>query len=259
MPDGAQFSTGRIPRDLPPDMADRLIVALDVDTANQARRVVKQLDGLVSFFKIGLGLFFQPGVNALIDELVRDKKKVFLDYKMFDIGETVRRGVESAVKRGITFLTVHGDADILSSAVKGRGNSKTLKIFSVSVLTSLDDQDLADMGYSKTVKELIQIRVRNAVNCGCDGIIASPNDSPDELRNLVNDNNLLIATPGIRMLNDSTDDHARAGSPSDAIFNGADYLVVGRPIIREAFPRPKAVEIIEEMKRGQERRLSGAG
>jgi orotidine-5'-phosphate decarboxylase len=252
MPDGAQVV--RPQRHLPPDMSDRLIVALDVDTVDQARRLVKQLDGLIGFFKIGLGLFFQPGVDALIDELVRANKKVFLDYKMFDIGATVRRGVASAAGRGISFLTVHGDADILRSAVQGRGDSKTLKILSVSVLTSLDDQDLAAMGYSTTVKQLIGIRVKNAVACGCDGIIASPNDRPDELRRLVNDNNLLIATPGIRLPDDATDDHARAGSPSDAIFNGADYLVVGRPIIRADVPRPKAQEIIEEMKRGQERR-----
>jgi orotidine-5'-phosphate decarboxylase len=253
MPDGAQFVRNPTPRNLPSDMAERLIVALDVESVESARALVRVLDGTVSFFKIGLWLFLQPHVNQLIDELVASRKKVFLDYKMFDISETVRRGVESAVSRGITFLTVHGDAEIMKAAVDGRADSD-LKVFAISVLTSLNDSDLKSMGYGLSVRELIELRVRNAVNIGCDGIIASPNDKPDELRTLVNDDNLLIATPGVRMDGDSVDDHARAGTPADAIFNGADYLVVGRPIIRDGDPLAKARSIIEDMRRGHEKR-----
>ena len=237
-------------------MAERLIVALDVVSVDAARSMVAALDGVAGFFKIGMWLFVQPGVERLIDELVADGKNVFLDYKMYDIGETVRRGVESVAGRGIAFLTVHGDVEIMAAAVAGRGSS-SLKIFAVSVLTSLDDRALASMGYATTVKELIELRVRNAVAAGCDGVIASPNDCPDELRRLVGADNLLIATPGIRSPDDTTDDHARAGTPADAIRNGADYLVVGRPILRAANPREKAAEIIAEMRRGAA--LRGAG
>ena len=239
-------------------MAERLIVALDVESVAAAQALVDELDGTASFFKIGLWLFLQPDVNPLIDGLVRAGKKVFLDYKMFDIGETVRRGVESAAARGITFLTVHGDVEIMKAAVDGRAGSD-LKVFAISVLTSLNDAALAGMGYGLSVKDLIELRVRNAVRIGCDGVIASPNDRPDELRTLVQDHALLIATPGVRMATDSRDDHARAGTPADAIFNGADYLVVGRPIVRDANPAAKARLIVEDMRRGDERRAALPG
>ena len=255
MPDGSQFVRDAYSRNLPPDIADRLIVALDVDTVEDAQKIVNQLDGTVSFFKIGLWLFLKPGVNQFIDKLIRQEKKVFLDYKMFDIGETVKIGVESAASRGISFLTVHGDTEIMSAAVAGRGET-SLKIFAVSVLTSLSDGALAQMGYNKSVKELIHMRVKSAVSIGCDGIIASPNDSPDELRQIVNSEKLLIATPGIRMADEPSDDHARAGNPADAIFNGADYLVVGRHIVRNADPLSRARLIIAEMTAGHERRVN---
>lgn len=253
MPDGSHLASGSNPRDLPDTMAERLIVALDVEDVKDARALVGVLGSAVRFYKIGFWLFFKRGVNELIDDLIKDGKRVFLDYKMFDIPESVKRGVESAVERGISFITVHGDTEIMKAAVDARSKS-SLKILSVSVLTSLDDQALSAMGYGVTVKQLIEIRVRGAVECGCDGIIASPNDRPDELRNLVKADNLLIVTPGIRMPEDTLDDHARAGSPADAIFNGADYLVVGRPIVRNAAPRQRAEQIIAEMKKGQDRR-----
>ncbi len=128
-----------MPRLLPAEMRDRLIVALDVPTVADARRLVAELDGLVSFFKIGMWLFFQPGTDGLIDELVQAGKRVFLDYKMYDIGETVRRGVAGAAARGITFVTVHGDQTIIEAAVAGRGGSP-LKVLAITVLTSMDDR-----------------------------------------------------------------------------------------------------------------------
>lgn len=226
-------------RDIPADMAERLIVALDVSSPEAAERIVQQLDGVVSFFKIGLWLLFAEGTDRLIDKLVRDKKNVFLDYKMFDIGETVQRGVERARDRGIKFITVHGDDEIIKHAVEGKGDSEFLKIFTITVLTSLDDQDLQNMGYRWTVRELIENRVRSSLKFGSDGIIASASDNPNQIRRLIDNPGLLIATPGVR--------HVGA-----AIRDGADYIIMGRPIVEAQDPRAEAERAIADM-------LAGAG
>ena len=240
-----------MPRPLPADMKDRLIVALDVPTVPEARRLVAELDGIVSFFKIGMWLFFQPGTDALIDELVAAGKQVFLDYKMYDIGETVKRGVASAAGRGISFVTVHGDRAIIEAAVAGRGGS-ALKVLAITVLTSLDDAALAAMGYRLTVEELVALRVRTALDCGCDGIIASAHDNPDRLRAASGDAaaaRLLVVTPGVRMADGAVHDHRRSANPATAIGNGADYLVVGRPILEATDRAGAALDIITEMGR----------
>ncbi len=238
-------------RPLPARMQDRLIVALDVPTVADARRVVAELDGIVSFFKIGMWLFFQPGTDALIDELVAAGRRVFLDYKMYDIGETVKRGVASAAGRGITFVTVHGDRAIIEAAVAGRGGS-ALKVLAITVLTSMDDAALAEMGYRLTVDELVARRVRTALDCGCDGIIASAHDNPDRLRAASGDPaaaRLLVVTPGVRMADGALHDHRRSADPATAIANGADYLVVGRPILEAADRLAAAQMIVHEMNR----------
>ena len=253
MSDAAPGSSARAARALPANMADRLIVALDVETPARAQELVAQLDGVVSFFKIGLWLLFQPGVNRLIDGIIDAGKKVFLDYKMFDIGETVKRGVESAARRNISFVTVHGDPEIMRSAVEGRAGSE-LKIFAISVLTSLDDAALQEMGFHMPVGDLIRLRVSSALRCGCDGIIASPNDEPDRLRALVEGDRLLIATPGVRLRGGRVDDHKRFGYPDQAIEKGADYLVVGRPVTMAPSPLAEARLIIGEMEKGWSRR-----
>jgi len=232
-------------------MAERLIVALDVNSPKDAERLVKQLDGIVSFFKIGLWLLFADGTDALITRLIDDKKDVFLDYKMFDIGETVKEGVARARERGVKFVTVHGNAEIMRAAVEGKGDSDFLKIFAITVLTSMNDDDLKEMGYSVTVRELISLRVRKALECRCDGIIASAADNPDEIRRLVSSPGLLIATPGIRPPSATLDDHKRPTTPTEAIRAGADYLVVGRPIIKAADPAVAALDIIEQMREGE--------
>jgi orotidine-5'-phosphate decarboxylase len=139
------------PRNLPADMAERLIVALDVPTIPEANRLVAALDGTVSFFKIGLWLAFAEGVDGLIKDLISANKKVFLDAKMFDIGQTVEEGVARAADRGVSFVTVHGDWQIIRSAVKGKRN-RDVKIFSITVLTSLSDQALLEMGYRLNAK-----------------------------------------------------------------------------------------------------------
>ena len=238
------------------NVKDRLIVALDVEDVEAARALVRALEGTVSFFKIGFWLLVQPDVNGLIDELVAAGKQVFLDYKMYDIGETVRRGVMGVARRGVSILTVHGDPEIMRSAVAGRdaAGPTGLRIFAVSVLTSMDDSAVAQMGYGMTVPELIDLRVRAAVAAGCDGIIASPTDRPDEIRRVTGAPGLLVATPGIRMAGAGTDDHKRPGAPDEAIAAGADYLVVGRPITQSTDPRGTAEAIVSLMKLGWERR-----
>jgi orotidine 5'-phosphate decarboxylase subfamily 1 len=158
-------------REVPEKVEDRLIVALDVPSIGEARDLVGELDGLVSFFKVGLWLQFAAGFDGLIDELIKRGKKVFLDAKMFDIGETVKQGVARAVERGFSFVTVHGDGEIMKAAVEGRGDSR-LKILAITVLTSVDQDGLRDLGYICSVEELIRLRVQRSIACGCDGIIA---------------------------------------------------------------------------------------
>lgn len=237
-------------RDVPERMAERLIVALDVPTVAEAQKLVGLLDGVVSFYKIGLGLFVKPGVDQLIDSLIKRRKNVFLDYKMFDIPETVRKGVESAKERGIKFVTVHGDREIIEAAVQGKGQSKFLKIFTITVLTSMNDNDLRAMGYRWTVKELVEHRVKDAIEYGSDGIIASAADKPNDIRRLVDNQRLLIATPGIRPPGSSADDQKRIATPAEAIQAGADYIIVGRPIIAQPNPRQRAETIIRDMEQG---------
>ena len=234
-------------RQIPRQIEDRLIVALDVPSIGQARLLVEQLDGVVSFFKIGLWLQFAAGFDGLIDDLLKKDKKIFLDAKMFDIGETVKQGVARAAERGVTFVTVHGDGEIMKAAVEGKGKSP-LKIFAITVLTSLDQGGLRDLGYLCGVEELIRLRVRRAVESGCDGIIAAPHDNPDQIRRLAGAQSLLIATPGVRLSGTSADDHKRAGTPAEAIAAGADYLVVGRPIVHSADPARAAARIIDDMR-----------
>jgi orotidine-5'-phosphate decarboxylase len=236
-------------------MADRLIVALDVPTIDSARRLVERLDGTVSFFKIGLWLAFAQGVDGLINDLVTAKKQVFLDAKMYDIGKTVEEGVARAADRGVSFVTVHGDAEIIASAVKGKRGS-AIKIFSITVLTSLSDANLAQMGYRLNAKELVHLRVSEAIKHGCDGIIASAHDNPDDIRRIAGNDRLLIATPGIRSTDDPADDHQRKASPREAIKRGADYLVVGRPVIRSEDPLARTKAIISEMDAGDQDRVA---
>jgi orotidine-5'-phosphate decarboxylase len=243
-------------RDIPERMADRLIVALDVPTPGEAEQLVDRLEGVVSFYKIGLWLLFTAGTDQLVDRLIKRGKKIFMDYKMFDIPETVSKGVTSARDRGIKFVTVHGDNEIIQAAVEGKGKSDFLKIFTITVLTSMNDADLRDMGYRLSVQELIELRVRKSLEYGSDGIIASAADNPDEIRKLVDDQRLLIATPGVRPAGSGSDDHKRLATPADAIKGGADYIIMGRPIIQHMNPRAQAEAVIADMEKGSMQRIS---
>lgn len=231
-------------------MNNKLIVALDVPTIKQAKKIVSQLDGIVSFYKIGMWLFLSDGCENFINGLIIAGRQIFLDTKMYDIGKTVEEGVRRASDRGISILTVHGDSDILEAAVKGRGFSN-LKVFGISVLTSMNDESLKEMGYALTTQELIHKRVKMASKLGCDGMIASASDNPDLLKSISGNEEFLIGTPGIRGIDDSTNDHARSATARDAIKNGSDYLIVGRPIIGHSNPAERAQKILIEMEEGQ--------
>jgi orotidine-5'-phosphate decarboxylase len=236
-------------RDIPARIEDRLIVALDVPTIAEARGLVDQLDGIVTFFKLGLWLMFAAGFERLLDDVLAKGKKIFLDTKMFDIGETVRQGVARAAERGVSFVTVHGDADIIRAAVAGKTGSD-LKILVVPVLTSLDAQGLRQLGYAGDLAGLIVDRARMAWSRGCDGIIAAPQDNPNAIRSAAEAEGLLVVTPGVRLAGSALDDHKRSGTPAAAIAAGADYLVVGRPIVKSPDPAAAARRIIEDMRSG---------
>jgi orotidine-5'-phosphate decarboxylase len=227
------------------DARRRLIVALDFDTIKDAKALVEKLGDEVDFYKVGLGLQLDGG-DEFATWLKKNGKRVFLDYKYYDIQETIRRAVAKAADFGVDFLTVHGVSGILESAVKGRGNSK-LKILCVTVLTSMDAQDLEEMGFpdSVTVQDLVVHRARNAIKAGIDGVIASAQEA-EKLKSEFVDK-LMIVTPGIRPDWSSKDDQKRTSTPFDAIRAGADYLVIGRPITNAVDPVVAAHKTITEM------------
>jgi orotidine-5'-phosphate decarboxylase len=230
---------------MPQRAGDRLIVALDTDDVDAARDMVQALDGLVDFFKIGLVLQLAAGTQDFIDELLRAGKRVFLDYKYYDIPQTVRKAVERASGIGVEFLTIHGPSGIMKEAVKGR--SGKLKLFTVTVLTSMDATDMAEMGYTATsIEELVLYRARKALEAGCDGVIASGHEAA-RIKQLAK--GLLVVTPGIRQDGSTEDDQKRRMTPRSAILSGADYLVLGRPITKPGHggPREAAAQILAEM------------
>lgn len=232
------------------DAKERLIVALDVPTIAEAKRLVQRLDGLVSFFKIGLELQLAAGLD-FVQWLIQEEKKVFLDYKYFDVEETIKRAVAQVAAIGASFLTVHGHGRIIRAAVEGRGQSD-LKILSVTVLTSLDAFDIRDLGFECSVEELVLYRARKALEAGCDGVITSGHEAR-AIRELAKDR-LLIVTPGIRPEGTRRNDHKRYVSPAEAIEAGADYLVVGRPIRNTNDPRMAAEKILAGMQSAFARR-----
>jgi orotidine-5'-phosphate decarboxylase len=217
------------------DAKDKLIVALDLPSYDEARALVDRLGDTISFYKIGLELLFSDGLS-LARELKRDGKRVFLDLKFLDIGNTMERAVASAANLGVDFITIHGhDTKSLKAAVRGRANSD-LKLLAVTVLTSLDQSDLDEQGIAATPGELVLSRARLAQNAGIDGVIASGQEAA-AVRAKAGPG-FLIVTPGIRLPGGETGDQARITTPEEALRDGADHLVVGRPI--NAAKDPKA-------------------
>ena len=228
---------------------DRLIVALDLESAKEAQAMVDALEGVVDFFKIGLTLQLAPGVEGLIHHLIKDrKKKVFLDYKYYDIASTLTKAVSRAADLGVHFLTVHGTSECIRGAMAGR-RGKDLKIFIVTVLTTHDKADIEELGYTKhTVQELVLHRAKKALEAGCDGVIASGQEAK-LIKGLAAklSKALWVVTPGIRPDGYPEDDQKRKTTPAQAILAGADYLVMGRPITEAVNPKQAAEETISEM------------
>lgn len=231
---------------------ERLIVALDLADVEAARKMVQQLKGAVDFFKIGLALQLAEGVRDFILELIADGNRVFLDYKYYDIPETLKKSVARAATLGVHFLTVHGSSALIKAAVEGRGSTQ-LKLFTVTVLTNWDKDDLSEMGYTRhTVEEVVLFRAQKALEAGCDGVITSGREaravrdlSKNLRRNLSRE--LLIVTPGIRPDGYAEDDQKRRTTPKDAILAGADYLVIGRPITDAGDPLEAARRILSQI------------
>jgi orotidine-5'-phosphate decarboxylase len=226
-----------------PNPRERLIVALDLPTVAAAEAMIKKLGNSVSFYKIGYQLGFAGGL-PLAEKLAGAGKQVFLDFKLHDIGNTVAKGVASIAKLGATFLTVHAYPQTMHAAVDARAKTK-LRILAVTVLTSYDDSDLAAAGYDFTVPELVAERAAQARDIGIDGLVCSAAEAAS-LRSIVGPRMVLV-TPGIRPASADRDDQKRIMTPSSAIAAGADYLVVGRPILEADNPKAAAEKIVAEI------------
>jgi orotidine-5'-phosphate decarboxylase len=221
---------------------DRLIVALDLSSVEAAEAMIGRLGDAVTFYKIGYQLAYAGGL-PLVSRLAGSGKKVFLDLKMHDIGNTIARGVESVAKLGATFLTVHAYPQTMKAAVEARGPN--LKILAVTVLTSYDDGDLHAAGYRLNVSDLVEARAQQAQVLGVDGIVSSA-EEVGRLHKIVG-HQMSLVTPGIRPAGTATGDQKRIMTPGRAIAAGADYLVVGRPIVEAADPRAAAEAIHAEI------------
>src|SRR6266849_5229113 len=216
--------------------AERLIVALDVATSNEAKVLVERLGDAARFYKVGLELFMAGGYFELLEWLVQRGDKVFVDLKFFDVPETVRRAVANLRGRGVSFATVHGNQAMMEAAAQEKGE---VKILAVTVLTSLDRGDLDDLGFSCDVERLVLSRARRAMEAGCDGVVSSGLEA-SRIKSEFHDR-LLVVTPGIRPVdNRPVDDQKRTVDVAQAFANGADYIVVGRPIRQAADPRAAA-------------------
>jgi len=220
--------------------SDRLIFAMDVPEADQARSLAERLGDSVTFYKLGLELMMAGGYFGLIDWMVERDKKVFVDLKFFDVPATVGRAVARLASRGVTFATVHGNQGIMEAAAASKGD---VKVLAVTALTSLDRGDLDDLGFKCDVGELVLSRARRALEAGCDGVVASGLELPAMRKEV--DNRLLVVTPGIRPVeNRPSDDQKRVVTVEQAFRDGADYIVVGRPI-RDAEDPQVAAEGIQ--------------
>ena len=222
---------------------DRLIVALDVPSVAVAEAVIAQLGDSVTFYKIGYQLAYAGGL-PLVRQLTGAGKKVFVDLKLHDIGNTVARGVESLATLGATFLTVHAYPQTMKAAVEGRAGSG-LKILAVTVLTSYDDDDLHAAGYRLGVSDMVEARAQQAQVLGVDGLVCSPEEAAG-VRKIIG-HQMHLVTPGIRPAGSDVGDQKRIMTPSRAISGGADYLVVGRPITEAADPKAAADAIQAEI------------
>ena len=216
---------------------ERLIVALDVPTIAEAKALVETLGDTVVFYKIGLELFMSGQYFELLEWLNQQHKKIFVDLKFFDVPATVGRAVAQLNGKGVTFATVHGNDSIMRAAAENKGD---VQILAVTVLTSLDRGDLDDLGFACDVQNLVLSRAKRAIEIGCDGVVASGHEA-QAMRDRLGDS-FMVITPGIRPV-DNDDDQKRVVTAAQAFRNGADYIVVGRPIRDAADPKQAAQQL----------------
>jgi orotidine-5'-phosphate decarboxylase len=221
-----------------------IIVALDVESADSARRLVSALGDAASFYKVGLELYAAGGMD-LVRELKSQGYRVFLDLKLYDIGETVKRAVARIAQEEVDFLSIHASRAVMRAAVAGSSGS-ALQILAVTVLTSVDDSDLRADGYSCSVQELVELRVRNAIEDGVSGIVCSPLEAA-RVRHIAGPRAVLV-TPGVRSAGASVGDQKRVATPAEALANGASYLVIGRQVTRAPDPRAEMLKILDEIR-----------
>lgn len=221
---------------------DRLIFALDYPSTDEARAIVETLGDSVTFYKVGLELFMTGGGFDLVKWLTDRDKKVFVDLKFFDVPQTVQSAVRALSKHGAAFATIHGNDSIMAAAAKDKGE---MKVLAVTMLTSLDEGDVRDLGFQVDVKDIVLSRAKRALQLGCDGVISSGLEVA-ELREQLGDK-FIVVTPGIRPVK-NTDDQKRTVDVEEAFHNGADYIVVGRPIKEHANPKQAAENIQQRIR-----------
>ena len=222
---------------IPPE--ERLIMALDVPSIAEAQALVEELGDSVVFYKVGMELFMAGDYFGFIEWLKEQDKKIFVDLKFFDVPATVGRAIKALSQRGVDLATIHGNDAIMETAARDKGD---LKVLAVTALTSLDRGDLDDLGFQCDIKDLVLSRARRALAIGCDGIVSSGLEAP-MIREEI-DHRLLVITPGIRPVDNRVDDdQKRVVSVEQAFQNGADYIVVGRPIRDAQNPKAMALKI----------------
>lgn len=223
----------------------RLILPLDLPTRAEAEAMVETLGDAVSVYKIGLQLLATDGM-ALARDLKAQGKSLFLDWKLHDIGATVEKATAAIAATGTCdLLTVHAEPQVMAAAARGRGGDKSVRILGVTVLTSLNEADLKALGYGLGVEALVERRIRQAIDSGIDGVVASPHEAA--LARRIGGPDFLVVTPGVRPAWAGKDDQARASEPAQALRSGASHLVCGRPITAADNPKAAALRIIEEM------------
>jgi orotidine-5'-phosphate decarboxylase len=219
----------------------RIIFALDLETPEEARAWVEKLESRVKFFKVGLQLFLAGGFD-IVEWILKRGSEVMLDLKFFDVPQTVASAVKQVGGRGVTFTTVHGNDAILRAAAEAK---QGVKILAVTVLTSLDQGDLIDLGFQCSPEELVLSRARRALQVGCDGVVSSGLEAPKLRKEL--GGNFLVVVPGVRPVENRADDQKRVVTVRDAFLNGADYVVIGRPLKQAADPLALAVEMQQQI------------
>jgi orotidine-5'-phosphate decarboxylase len=222
---------------------NRIIVALDVESAEEARSLVARLGPQSNFYKVGMELYAATGME-FVRQLLSQGKDVFLDLKFYDIPETVKRAVAQVARTGVRFLTVHAVGQVMRAAVEGRAGSD-LKLLAVTVLTSFGPEDLRELGYDCPAADLVATRARQAIESGVDGIVCSPREAA-AVRAIAGPK-AVIVTPGVRSAGSAAGDQKRVSTPADAIRAGADYLVMGRQIARAADPAAEFARVMQEI------------